>query len=245
MHLCLPLGTKVRSRAKWFIYTSQNHTAWHKWQSVPKKKTAKAWKGKGLTRYCLSRAEDLVQSWWVAQGCCKARRVSAVRASDRQESDSKKSHEELQTCCCINPLQPGTLTPCSCKIHLQWTVTRWNLTWCNSVSQDPNTMQLKNTSVLHSDCTQSVISTTFDNLQDAISGDIGGLISNPRFGFKALKRIPSYFSLNFSWENIISTKNYYTYNVLEGKHRCCPWPKTIKHGYSRPKKWATSTSYKE
>lgn len=95
-------------------------------------------------------------------------------------------------------------------------------------------MQLKNTSVLHSDCTRCVISTTFDNLQDAISGDIGGLISNPRFGFKALKRIPSYLFLDFSLENIISTKNYYAYNVLEGKHRCCPWPKTLNRAIIGP-----------
>lgn len=31
--------------------------------AICSKKAAKAWKGEGLTQYCLARAEDLVQGW--------------------------------------------------------------------------------------------------------------------------------------------------------------------------------------
>lgn len=136
-----------------------------------------------------------------------------------------------QACTCTTP------TPQSCKIQLQQTLACRHLTCCNTMSQDPNAIQLKKKLVLQFSCTRCVISNTFDNLQRAISGYVTGLTCNHRFGFKVLNRIPSYLSLNFSREpeKYYFHKSYYAHNALEGKHRHCPCPKSIKHGYYRPK----------
>lgn len=139
--------------------------------------------------------------------------------------------------CCWAQTHTHTLMD---KILLQWTVAHWHPTCCDTVSQDLNTRRLKKKKkkklVLQFSCTRCVISSTSENLQPAISGDVAGLICNHRFGFKALNRIPSHLSINFprELEKYYLHKSYYVNNALEGKQRHCPCPSSIKDGYYKP-----------
>lgn len=149
--------------------------------------------------------------------------------------------EKLQTSCCADAILPGM------HMHRPHPPILQNPAATDSSMPTSHLLQyyvtgskrhtVKKKLVLQFSCTRCVISNTSDNLQRAISGYVTGLTCNHRFGFKVLNRIPSYLSLNFSREpeKYYFHKSYYAHNALEGKHRHCPCPKSIKHGYYRPK----------